>query len=38
MEYVPVSETQTMEKDDSVSILIYMFFRGRSRTPAIGEE
>ena len=26
MEYVPVSETQTMEKDDSVSILIYICF------------
>ena len=27
MEYVAVSKTQTMEKDDSASILIYIVFQ-----------
>ena len=35
MEYGTVSETQTKEKDDTVSILS-MLFRGRCRTHAIG--
>ena len=38
MEYDKASETQTMEKDNTVSIFIYQHFRGRSRTPALGGE
>ena len=36
MEYDTTSETHVLEKGDTVSI--FSFFRGRSRTPALGGE
>ena len=40
MEYDTTSKTQTLEKDDTISILIYLYmlFGHKSRTPVIGGE